>query len=135
MRSFVGRWLRRLGWVLALAIVVAAGLAGWQRERLLAWYAVRGLLQAGEGEREAWVDRVADHERRALPLLLSGLRREQPLACANVRAGLQRLSQGWHPDDPRHGRLAQLLARDFHVYSVEGQKATLDLVQSRSQSV
>lgn len=134
MRSFVIRWLRRLGGLLLLLAAVAASLAGWQREPLLGWYAARGMLHADEGSRAAWVERVAAHERAALPLVLSGLRRG-PEACTNVRACVLQLSQGWQPDDPRRLAAAQQLARDFAAYTPDGQQTALELNESLSQSV
>lgn len=135
MGALVVCWLRRLAWTLLIAGVIAAGLAGWQRERLLAWYAVRGLLHADDSTRAGWIDRVAAHEQAALPQVLSAFRQPAPQACANARACVLQLSQAWQPDDPRRLHVSKQLARDFGVYSAEGQKTALDLNQSLSQSV
>ncbi len=134
MRSFMGLWLRRLAGTTVIVLLLAAGIGWWQRELLLAWYAVRGLSAASENERAAWIERVAAHEHSAVPMLLSQLRRSDASGCGNVRICLQELARHWPAEDSRHQLLSQGLARDFAAFSLEGRKAALELCQAYGES-
>jgi hypothetical protein len=127
--------MRRLCAILVIVLVLAAGLAWWQREWLLAWHAVHGLTHAAENERAAWVERLAGHERAALPLLLEALRGEDDRACASVKSGLLDLAKSWPADDWRRIKAGQRLSREFSRLSHHGQLAALELEGVLSEGV
>jgi hypothetical protein len=134
-RSWALRWLRRLLYFLLILLLTAGVVAWWQRHTLMAWYAVRGLQQAGEPARAAWITRIAEHPRAALPFLFASLRKNDHRSCDNVKQCLLQLWRGWNLDDPRRTQLMQLLAQEFGRFSSIGQKATLELANSLGPTV
>jgi hypothetical protein len=111
--------------VLAL-LVIGAGALGWlERATLLRWYYLRGLAAADEGNRAAWVERVAGLDGAAVPGLLDCLRREDARACDNTEPVFALLAGRWGADDPRWPDLAEHLAEAFPHLSTSGQRAVL----------
>jgi hypothetical protein len=115
-----------LGGLLAV-LLAAGGVVWWQRTPLLAWYYVRGLARAAEGERDTWIERVAQLDDAALPGLLACLRRDDAQGCANARLALAHLAARWGTDDPRRAALADRLAEGFAARSLPGRLNTLEL--------
>jgi hypothetical protein len=110
----------------AVAVLLLAGAGLWLgREPLLTWYYLRGLRQAGEGERERWAERVAGLDQAAVPPLLDLLAGDDP-ACAGARAALAALARRWGGDDPRGAELARRLSDGFARLSPSGQRAALE---------
>jgi hypothetical protein len=109
----------------AVVLLVAAG-AGlwWGRTPLLTWFYMRGLIQADDGNRELWAERVAGLDRAAVPRLLDLLTGDDR-ACANARAALVALIRRRGGDDPRGEELARRLADGFVRLSVSGQREVL----------
>src|SRR5437868_2494296 len=98
--------------ILGILLAVAGGL--WvERTPLLAWYYVRGLAGAGEGDRAAWVKRVAGLDRAAWPGLLECLGRPEGRGAANAEAALLQIAKAWEPTDGRWDDLAGRLAEAF----------------------
>lgn len=124
MRRLFSR--RTLLWVLVLGLVVG-GVTWWQRSAILTWVYVQGLARAGNGDREAWIERVAGLDFEAVPSLCRCLEKQEPTACANARAALARLAEGWPPADTRHDRLRACLTHEFPRLSTDGQCAVLGL--------
>jgi hypothetical protein len=122
-----GLSLRRVcGFLIVLAILL--GGFGWlQRERLRAWYYVRGLALAGEGDRDAWLGCVLRLDRAAVPRLVGCLRQTGARPCANAELGLARLLKRWGPDDERSPELVEQLAVAFAGLSPRGQMCSLRL--------
>jgi HEAT repeat protein len=117
--------MRYRKWLAALVLggVIAGGV--WQRQALLTWWHVRALLQAGDEERDACVERVAGLDEAAVDRLVSALEQEDDAVCANVRAGLASLADKWGPRDERTVRLLEKLHRDFAQLSIAGRRAAL----------
>jgi hypothetical protein len=114
--------------VLVLALLLGgAGLAWTERATLLAWYCVRGLAHAGEGDRGRWVARVAGLGEAAVPALLDCLERPDDAVCANARAGLARLAGDWGTADTRTVGLAVQAAHRFPHLSPAGQREVLEM--------
>jgi hypothetical protein len=114
--------------VLVLALLLGgAGLAWTERATLLAWYCVRGLAGAGEGERGRWVERVAGLGETAVPALLDCLERPDEAVCANARAGLARLADDWGAGDTRAVSLTVQAAQRFGRLSAAGQREVLEM--------
>lgn len=109
----------------AAALLLAAGAGLWlAREPLSAWYSLRGLARADEGERDLWAERVADRGGAAVPPLLDLLAGDDR-ACANARAALAALVRRWGADDPRGEELARRLSEGFARLSPAGQRQVL----------
>jgi hypothetical protein len=121
-------WLTSKWTILGAVALGALAVVVWlEWTPILAWYYLRGLARAGEGEREVWVQRVARLDAAALPGLLDCLRRDEPRVCANARAALSYLIHRWGRQDPRTAALAGRLAEAFATRSLPGRRATLDL--------
>jgi HEAT repeat protein len=115
-----------LGALLVLGLAVAA-VAWVQRTPIRAWYCVRGLARAGDGERARWVERVANLGEAAVPGLLDCLARPDADVCRNAGAALARLAQDWGAHDARSAVLADRLANDFPQLSPTGQRHVLEV--------
>jgi hypothetical protein len=107
--------------------MTAAGAAWVERAPLLAWVYLRELARAGEGDRAAWVERVASLDKAVVPGLLGCLAREDARACANAQAALARLAERWGPDDRRRGDLAAQLVEAYPRLSNPGKENALKL--------
>ena len=127
MAGYGFRGRRVLGVVLLALLLGAAGLAWTERATLLAWSCVRGLAHADAGERDRWVARVAGLDEAALPPLLDCLERPDPAVCANARAGLARLADGWTVADTRTVALTVQAAHRFPRLSAAGQREALEM--------
>ncbi len=101
---------------LTVVLAVASGLGLWQLPNLSAWYAVRQLLRASPGEREAQAQVVKSYGRAALPHLLAALAGDEP-TCLQAEAGLKLLA----PD-------VSELCRRYQEFSPFGQGAVLRLL-------
>ncbi len=113
---------------LSIALLLAgAGVAWLGREPLLAWYYLRGLEKAGEGEREVWVQRVVGLGSAAVPGVLDCLGKDDARVCANAQAALARLAESWSAEDPRWAELSGRLCNDFRRFSPAGQESVLKL--------
>lgn len=77
--------------VMVVLLVVGGGAAWWQRESLNAWWVVRGLKQAGEGDRETWVNRVSELGEPAVGPLVECLIGADDRGRDNVLAALDSL--------------------------------------------
>jgi hypothetical protein len=110
-------------------LAVGCAVAWVQRSNLLAWYRVRGLLQADEAQQALWLDRVESLGEPCLPGLIAGAGQESETVCRNAQSGLFRLARAWGPTDPRSAHLAQGLARSFDRLSRAGQVAALEGVR------
>jgi hypothetical protein len=109
---------------------MGAGVAWWQRGELLAWAYVRGLERAGDGDREAWIERVASLDYQAVPQLCGLLEKPAPAACAAARATLARLAERWPEGDPRGAGLRAQVTEKFSHLSLAGQRCVLELYGS-----
>jgi hypothetical protein len=116
-----------LGVLLLALLLGGAGLAWTERATLLAWYYVRGLAHAGEGDRGRWVERVAGLGEAAAPALLDCLERPEAGVCANGRAGLARLADDWGAADTRTVGLTVQAAHRFPRLSAAGQREVLEM--------
>jgi hypothetical protein len=114
--------------VLVLALLLGGAALAWtERATLLAWYCVRGLAHADAAERERWVARVAGLDEAAVPALLDCLERADAAVCANARAGLARLADGWGVADTRTVALTAQAAHRFPRLSAAGQREALEM--------
>lgn len=128
MRRLFSRGMKRGIVGLALLLFVAAAVTIWvERSRLQAWYCVHRLTAANEGDREAWVDRVAGLDQAALPALLDCLTQEDARICGNAQAALARLAVHGVADAERAAALAQRLAEAFPRLSSTGKQSVLAL--------
>lgn len=132
--------MRRRAILFALMLLAAAIVAGWlERTRLLSWYYLHELARAGDGERDAWIERVASLDVAAVPGLLACLGRGDERACANAAAALDRLAVVWGADSPKTADLAEQLVRVFPNRSSAGQQSVLklqaDWLQTGQQSL
>lgn len=107
-------------------LVILAGVGWLERTPLLVYYAVHRLRTAEARERQPWVDKVAGLDVAALPQLVECLRRNEPQACASVRAALQEMVRRWDQDDSRRVRLAEQLVERFAEMSEEGALLALE---------
>ncbi len=111
-----------------LALLLGGGGVAWlERTPILAWYCVRALASASEGDRQRRAERVADLGDAALPRVLECLAQPDDAVCANARAGLACLAARWGPGDGRSVELALRLARAFPRLSLQGQRAVLEV--------
>jgi hypothetical protein len=124
----IGKVLRNKKWVVAAVVLLLGGGAAWtQRAPLLAWYYVRALAGADETGRERWVQRLEGLGEDAVPALLDCLARPEAAACANARAALARLTDGWGLDDTRTISLTSRLGQDFSRFGPAGRREALAL--------
>jgi hypothetical protein len=124
----IGMLLRNKKWVVgALVLLLGGGVVWMQRAPLLAWYYVRALAGADETGRERWVQRLEGLGEDAVPALLGCLARPEAAACANARAALARLADGWGVEDPRTVDLASRLGQWFSRYGPAGRREALEL--------
>jgi HEAT repeat protein len=120
------RFLNSKRVLIGLSLVLALAAAFWfQRKPLLAWYYLRGLASASEGERDRWVRRVVSLDDAAVPGLLDLLRHADPVACANSRAALSSLAQQW--GKVRATALADRMSTAFPSLSLPGRLRVLEL--------
>ncbi len=117
-------WLAGLGVCLLLAGAATAWLG---REKLLLWYELRGLARASEGERDAWIERVASRKEAAVPGLLAILKRDEEQACENARLALAGIWSGLDQGETHRTNLLELLAAEFPQSSAAGQRCILTL--------
>lgn len=117
--------------LIALAFLcVVAGVACWQRCRILSWYYVGQLARAGKGERDAWIERIVALGEPCMPGLIDRLGAGPDAVRANVAPALTALAAHWGPDDARTEALLQRL-RIVHADSdTKGKTACLDLVSA-----
>jgi hypothetical protein len=127
MAGYGIRGKKYLGGVLLVVLLGGAGVAWVERGTLLAWFYVRGLARAGEGERDRWVGRVAGLGEAAIPGLLDCLAQPDPGVCRNAREALCHLAGPWGDGDNRAVDLALRLAREFPRLSPAGQENALQL--------
>jgi hypothetical protein len=109
----------------AVAVLLAGAGLWLGREPLLTWYYLRGLRQAGEGERERWAERVAGLDEAAVPPLLDLLTGDES-SCAGARAALAALVRRRGADDARGEGLARRLSEGFARLSPAGRRAALE---------
>ncbi|MCI0376557.1 MAG: HEAT repeat domain-containing protein [Gemmataceae bacterium] len=122
---------RRKKALLCLALVaLLAGAAWWHKNRILAWYYVSRLISADEGNREAWVKRVAGLQDAALPRLLGAWQKADPAACHTVESALTELTQPWNASDARCAQLLVSFSQNFAAWSNAGKNAALRTAQS-----
>jgi hypothetical protein len=112
--------------VALLVLLVGGGLAWFERASLRAWWVLRGLRQADEADRAAWIDRVADLGEPAFEGLLDCLCSGDDRACRNAVAALDHLSHTWGPGDPRTADLAGRQARAYSRLCPRGQALLLE---------
>jgi HEAT repeat protein len=120
------RLKRKLFWVLIFVMAVGSG-AWWQRGTILAWVYFQGLAQAGDNDRQAWIERVASLDGEAIPGLCRCLEKPEPAVCANAKAALVRLAADWPSADSRQESLHTRLAAAFPRLSMAGQCTVLSL--------
>jgi hypothetical protein len=114
---------------MALALLLAGAVVAWaERTPLLAWFYVLGLARANEVTRERWVERVAGLGEAALPELLQAFASPNPAACANVEAGLARVSAQHDPGDALRVKLAVRLTRGWDALSTPGKACAMELL-------
>ncbi len=99
---------------------------GWT---LLAWYYVRGLARADDGDRQTWLERVASLDSAAVPELIGCLRQVDPKICANAQAGLTYLMERWERASGRDADFASQLTKAFPGLSPAGQTVALELLK------
>jgi hypothetical protein len=119
-------WRATLG-ILTTLVLVVVGFAWVERAPLLAWVYLRELARAGEGDRAAWVERVASLDAAVVPGLLDCLTRDDSRVCANAQAALARLAERWGPDDRRRGDLAARMVEAYPRLSNPGKENALKL--------
>jgi hypothetical protein len=126
MRS-VG-WSRKKWIAAALGIVsLLAALGWWQRDSLLAWYYVQGMLRADDYDREQWILRIVETDSAAIPELVHCLQRQDAQLCGNCQSALLRLWERWPGDDTRRAQLLARLGDAFPHLSLAGQRSAIDL--------
>jgi HEAT repeat protein len=108
-------------------LVVLAALAWWQRDSLLAWYYVQGLIRADDSDREQWIERIIQADSASTPELVHCLERQDAQVCGNGQIALARLWEQWPAEDARRTELPALLADAFPRLSLAGQRSALDL--------
>ncbi len=108
-----------------LTLVVASGVAVWQRGTLVAWWHVRDLAKADEFTRETRVDAFKPLGESAVGPLLFALRSDDVAACSNLELGLRAVVNDWKADDPRTLRTVEAIRDHFAGLSIEGKKAVL----------
>jgi hypothetical protein len=113
--------------VLLTGLVVGAGATWLERARLRTWYYLRGLRQASDEGRQAWIERLAQLDARALPGLLDYLRRDDLKSCANSAQAMIGIAKDWPEGDARLFELADKLAAAFGTRSPAGQLAVLEV--------
>ncbi len=115
---------------LVLLVLLGLGVLAWlERAPLLAWFHVRMLVSAGDGNRAERAQRVAQLGHAAVPGLLNCLQREEPAVCVNARAGLTALvRQGGTLSETQTADLVNALSREFGQFSREGQRHTVEMV-------
>src|SRR4051812_39970731 len=101
-----------VGGLLAVALV-GGGVAWLERGALRTWWVLRGLKGAGEADRAAWIDRVAELPEPPVEGLLDCLGSGDERACRNAAEALDRLARAWGAADPRTAELAGKLARSY----------------------
>jgi hypothetical protein len=105
----------------AAAVLLGVAAAAWLgRGSLLSWYYLRGLDNAGEGDRELWAGRAAGLGEAAVPGLLDRLGRDDPRACANAGAALREVARHSGADG-----LSRRLAEGFAGFSTPGRREAL----------
>ncbi|HEY8504856.1 MAG TPA: hypothetical protein VIL46_09760 [Gemmataceae bacterium] len=121
------RWKVAALVVLGLLGAVGAGVALRWTELKTRYYLTR-LQTAGEGEREAAAERLAEIGEPAIAGLIGCLREEDPDVCATAAYGLRRMVEGWGEGDPRCEELARELAGAYPGLSRDGQVGVLRLM-------
>jgi HEAT repeat protein len=109
---------------LVVLMMAGGGVAWVERAELRAWWVLRGLRQAGDGDRDAWVAQVADLGEPAVDGLLDCLDGDDR-ARHNAAAALSHLALTWGADDPRTADLAARLARGYGRLCPQGQACLL----------
>jgi hypothetical protein len=120
--------MRGVKWIAAgmLLVLLAAGAAGWwQRQRLQAWWVMRGLARAGEADRDAWIGRITGLGEPGVEALLETLAEGDDRACRNALAALDHLARLQGAGDPATAALAARLARPFARLGPEAQAQAL----------
>jgi HEAT repeat protein len=97
------------------------------RTQLLAWYYVRLLAGAEDGDREARVRQVVSLDAAAISPLIDYLSQPDERACGNIATALQSLAVHWGPEDSRSRSLSIKLANAFSRMSTIGQEQVLRL--------
>jgi hypothetical protein len=126
MRSisfFRSKWI---GAALAVLVVLAA-LGWWQRDSLLAWYYVQGLLRADDRDRGQWIERIVQADSAATAELVHCLERPDAQVCGNCEIALARLWEQWPAEDARRAELLARLTDAFPRLSLAGQRTAIDL--------
>jgi hypothetical protein len=113
--------------IIACLLMLGAGVIWWQREPLLAWYCVRQLAAAGDDNRDAWVARIVELDRAAVPGLLDCLTRQDAQTCANIETALLALVESWGPGDARGLDLVDEIVTQLEPWSPAGKQAGLQV--------
>jgi hypothetical protein len=116
---------------MTLVLLAAGAVVAWtERTPLLAWLYVRGLVRSNEVTRDRWVERVAGLGEAAVPDLLQALANPDPSACANVQAGLTRVSFEPGSGDALRASLVIRLTRGWDGLSNAGKASAMELLAS-----
>jgi hypothetical protein len=126
MRSVAFYRRKWIGAALGIVILLAA-LGWWQRDSLLAWYYVQGLLRADDGDRRHWIERIIQADSAATAELVHCLERPDVQVCGNCQIALTRLWEQWPADDARRAELLGRLTDAFPRLSLAGQRSAIDL--------
>lgn len=130
MRQCIFGTKKGIAWVVALILLMAAGISWMERGRLSRWYYLRGLAKATPEEREGWIEPVLHMDAAAVPALLKFLGKDDTQACGNAQVALDRLVQQWGLDDPRSLALVAQLGDEFSQFSLSGKIHALKLAQA-----
>ena len=111
-----------------LGVVLVVGGSIWMlRDSLLAWYYLRGLAKAEQGEQAVWISRVVQLDSAIVPGLIKGLEDDDLPRCANFCVALDGLARHWGFDNRRTHDLAGRIADNFSHFSGHGQITALKL--------
>jgi hypothetical protein len=103
------------------------------RDSILAWYYLRGLAKAEQGEQAVWVNRLMGLNSAAVPGLIKGLEEDDPSSCARFGEALDGLARRWGFDNPLTHDLGGRVANSFSHFSAHGQITALKLVSRWQQ--
>jgi hypothetical protein len=104
-------------WFWACVVIALVGLGVWvwtERNSIQAWYDVRQLSQAEDGERTRWLARLAELDHSvAVPALTHGLAGNDARAQGNCAWAVGELGRQWRGEQAASLYLLRVVKRDF----------------------
>jgi hypothetical protein len=128
----MGRW-KWFMFALLILLIVAAGLAWTQRERIDSWYTLRGLSSADASTRGPWLDRVARLGPVTIEPLFAMLAQEAATPRENALAAIDRLVSEQGCEDSLSLDILQRLTRVFDKLPPDLQSAAITAVARWAQ--